>query len=233
MHPNLKTLTRHLVPTTIVVLSSCVLGCAPETTKEWVSLFDGTDLSNWTVKSHPDDAHRNAWTVSDGAVLGETTNTDHGKIWLYSNDVYGNFQLRLKYQVEENNACNSGIVLRGLWNEEGHFLNGPQVDISSRGMDGAIYDETSGSHKWLKKGQTDQHTNWAPAWNEMLIEFNELQLRVWINDALVTDFDGTGWFDDANHKEKQVACVPGHIALQIHNNDKMRVRYKDIEILEL
>ncbi len=198
------------------------------------SLFNGRDLTHWSVKSTEADRGKRVWFVESGAIVGRTKSNEHGKVWLYSDGEYNDFRLRLRYQVEEGSACNSGVVLRGRWDESGGgVLHGPQVDISSRGMDGAIYNETVGSREWLKRGDTSAHTRWAPAWNEMEIEFRGLRLRVWINGSLVTDFDGTGLFDDANHRAKQVGSVAGHIGLQVHNNDIMTIRYKDIEITAL
>ena len=208
-----------------------------DTDPEWKSLFNGKDLSQWSIKCFENDKELTAWFVEEGAIVGQTFDTTHNKIWLYSNEQFYNFRLRFKYQVEEGNPCNSGVVMRGLWDPTEHenqgVLNGPQVDLSSRGWDGAIYDETVGSRDWLVKEMSNEVTVWAPSWNEMDIQFLDMQLTVWINGEKVTDFDGEGIFNDQNHKDKQVACVPGHIGLQIHSPEIMRIDFKDIEIKEL
>ncbi|MEO0572509.1 MAG: DUF1080 domain-containing protein [Bacteroidota bacterium] len=218
----------------VILLSGC---SAIPKDKGWQSLFNGKDLSQWTVKCHEEDKDKKAWFVEEGVVVGQTFDTTHQKIWLYSDKTYYNFKLRFKYQVEEGNPCNSGVVLRGLWDPTAHdgkgVLNGPQVDISSRGWDGAIYDETIGSREWLVKETSKEWTYWAPQWNEMLIEFVDTRLTVWINGSKVTEYNGSGWFDDLNHKNKNVACVAGHIGLQIHAPEIMKISYKDIEIKEL
>jgi hypothetical protein len=34
--------------------------------KEWTSIFNGKDLTGWTVKCKPEDQHKNYWQVKDG-----------------------------------------------------------------------------------------------------------------------------------------------------------------------
>jgi len=67
----------------------------------WTSLFNGRDLSEWTVKGD------NGWSVKDGAVLGRTA-TPAG--WLMSNAEYEDFEFELEYKLTPES--NSGIFLR-------------------------------------------------------------------------------------------------------------------------
>jgi hypothetical protein len=43
---------------------------------------------------------------------------------------------------------------------------------------------------------------------------------------------GAGVLDDATHISRNVG-LKGHIALQIHRNDQLKIRFKDIMIREL
>jgi hypothetical protein len=46
------------------------------------------------------------------------------------------------------------------------------------------------------------------------------------------DYNGDGVLNDEIHETRNVGIV-GHIALQIHRNDELRIRFKDIKIKDL
>ena len=53
-----------------------------------------------------------------------------------------------------------------------------------------------------------------------------------INGVTVADCDGTGRLDDETHRAHNVG-MKGHIALQIHKNDQVKIRFRDIAIVDL
>ena len=51
-------------------------------------------------------------------------------------------------------------------------------------------------------------------------------------ERVLADFDGAGVLDDEAHQRHGVG-MKGHLALQLHRNDKIRIRFRDIWIKEL
>jgi hypothetical protein len=69
----------------------------------------------------------------------------------------------------------------------------------------------------------------ADAWNSMKIICDGMHIQTWVNGRLISDYDATGVLDDDNHTNHHVGTT-GHLALQLHNNDQLRIRFKEIEI---
>jgi Domain of Unknown Function (DUF1080) len=65
----------------------------------WVTLFDGTNLDNWTQIG---DAN---WKLADGVVVA-----DKGNGYLVSKNTYGDFQIRAEFWVDDE--ANSGVFIR-------------------------------------------------------------------------------------------------------------------------
>jgi hypothetical protein len=85
-----------------VAAAICMLavGTAGQTpSAQWVTLFDGTNLSNFNTVG---DAN---WKLADGIV--EATS---GTGFLVSKDSYADFELRVEFWVDE--SANSGVYLR-------------------------------------------------------------------------------------------------------------------------
>jgi hypothetical protein len=215
---------------------------------EWASLFNGKDLANWAVKCKPKDRERKFWRVEKGAILADSLEAKgHDYVWLYSAREYSDFILRLRFHVSRTSKGNSGVQIRSRYDDEAGWLDGPQVDIHPAGpwRTGMIWDETRGSKRWLfpnvpkgkwvnesmaPKGLVFHHTEDGAKWNEMEITALGTKLRASLNGLTVMDWDGRGVLDDETHRLRNVG-MKGHVALQIHRGDRLRIRYKDIRIL--
>jgi len=57
-------------------------------------------------------------------------------------------------------------------------------------------------------------------------------LRAVLNGVCVMEYDGEGTLNDTTHKKRKVG-ENGHIALQIHKGDQLRIRFKDITIRQI
>jgi hypothetical protein len=216
---------------------------------EWVSLFDGETLDGWSVKAVAADREETWWRVVDGTI--EANSMERGKhdyIWLYSDAEYGDFELQLKFQAFRDSPGNSGVQIRSRYDESDGpgWLNGPQVDIHPPGpwRTGMVWDETRGNQRWLYPsvlpGQwVDEgmavpglrffYADDTPAWNDLEITASGTRLQAVLNGVTVMEYDGAGVLDDANHRARGVG-LKGHIALQIHSGDRLRIRFKDIRI---
>jgi len=216
----------------------------------WQSLFNGRDLSGWTVKCKPEDRTKSYWKVEDGVIVADSMDgAKHDYLWLVSDREYSDFVLRLKFQAFRNNPGNSGVQIRSRYDDAAGWLDGPQLDINPPGpwRTGMIWDETRGVQHWLfppvPKGKWVDETM-APsgmkflfsddpaAWNELEITAVGTRVKAVLNGVLVTDYDGTGMLDDATHRARQVG-ERGHLALQIHTGDRLRIRFKDVQVREL
>jgi hypothetical protein len=72
----------------------------------------------------------------------------------------------------------------------------------------------------------------TPAWNELEISARGTRVRAVLNGVMVRDWDGTGVLDDAKHRERNVG-MRGHLALQIHKGDRLKLRIKEVTLREL
>ena len=249
-----------LIPLFIVaLLTGCIWQTHHMTSSqnEWTPLFNGTDLSGWQVRCLPTDQDKIFWQVSDGAIeCNSMGKPNHRYVWLVSDGEYDNFQLRLKFQVFHSSKGNSGVQFRSRYDDSadapnGGWLNGPQVDIHPPTplRAGLIYDETQGVQRWIHPSLKDwkmepdkaplaahqTQLNYADgdadAWNTMKIICEGMKIQTFVNIRLISDYDAAGVLDDDNHKNHNVG-TKGHLALQLHADDELRIRFKDIEIRE-
>lgn len=218
--------------------------------REWEPLFNGRDLAGWTVKCKPADRVKDFWKVEDGAIVADSMgHKGHDYVWLVTDREYSDFVLRLRFQAFRESPGNSGIQIRSRYDDEVGWLDGPQIDIHPRGSwrTGMIWDETRGSGRWLypavPKGQWVDpsmanpdllfyHADDEPVWNTLEIAAVGTTITAVLNGITVTHYDGAGTLDDDTHRTHDVG-LRGHIALQIHRGDQLRIRFKDIALQEL
>ncbi len=173
----------------------------------------------------------------------------HDYIWLLSEREFGDFELRLKVQTYATSTGNSGIQVRSRYDDAAGWLDGPQIDIHPPGpwRCGFLYDETREARVWLwpdvggasnaqprhaPKGWTWRHADGRDAWNGLAVLCLGTRIRSIVNGVPVADFEGAGCLDDAAHRRHNVG-LKGHIGLQIHADDELRIRFKDIRVRPL
>ncbi len=222
----------------------------------WRSLFNGKDLSGWEVKCLPQDREKVFWKVNNGAIecnsIGEPK---HNYVWLVTEKEFANFEFRLKFQVFQFSKGNSGVQFRSRYDDSdsapnGGWLNGPQIDIHPPMpfRTGLIYDETQGVRRWIHPSLKDSMIvvgncppsahytelkyadNDPDAWNTLGLICDGMKVKTLINGRIISDYDATGILDDEVHRAHNVG-VRGKFALQLHTNDELLIRFKDIEIL--
>jgi len=213
----------------------------------FVSLFNGTDLTGWSSKSAGTDIKDFA-VIKDGYIHLESPG-GAGWLWLYSEKSYTDFVLKLKFSAPTGNQGNSGVNFRSSWdpNDEGGFLNGPQVDIYTQNnwRTGCILDMTKGSQRWFYPNLPDWNiaranvttpTGWTfkyfPEWNDMEIHVQGMIVKTKVNGIPFANFNGEGILNDALHKGKNVGST-GYLALQAHAQEKVVIYFKDIKIADL
>lgn len=215
----------------------------------WRSLFDGKTLNGWTIKCKPEDKDKKIWKVENGAIVADTTGYEkHDYVWLVSNRQYTNFILRLRFQAFKDSPGNSGVQIRSRYDETNYWMHGPQIDINppQPWRTGMIWDETKGVQRWIcpnlpsgkwvdssmaKTNLIFYYDTDGEGWNDLGIVARGNQIRVILNGVVVNECDLSGILDDDIHKGKNVGQY-GHIALQVHSGDKLKIKFKDIKIVE-
>lgn len=236
----------------LLAISTASAGAAPADESGWTSLFNGRDLSGWTVKCQPQDRGKVFWTVVAGAIVCDSMGRPgHNYVWLLSKREFSDFELRLRFRAETNSPGNSGLQFRSRFDEaaNGGWLDGPQVDIhppaAMSWRTGMIYDETREERRWISPSLKDatMDPSFKPArhvfryagngdgWNDLTLICQGNRVKTLLNDVAVTDWDGSGVLDNAAHQKHRVGRV-GHFALQLHSGDQLRIRFKDIRVRE-
>jgi hypothetical protein len=223
----------------------------------WISLFNGKDLQGWKVRCLPEDIGKQYWTAGEGFIeCNSMGDPDHNYVWLVSENEFSDFYLKLEFQVFRESAGNSGVQFRSRYDDaddtgNGGWLNGPQADIHGPApwRTGMIYDETKGVQRWIFPSLPDWNITeeQVPSaakntvlyyneddpdhWNSMEIICRGMQVKIKVNGNMVTDFDGEGILNDEAHRIRKVGSH-GSIALQLHMNDELHIRYRNILIKE-
>ena len=229
-------------------------------THDWKSLFNGKDLVGWKILGSQDDIEKKFWIVDqDGILCNSLHSTKHNHVWLQNQLEFSDFELRLKFKASDENKGNSGVQLRSQYDPTANielngtivkgWMEGPQVDIDSKDSwrNGLLYDETREYKRWIYPKKTDwkieKESNpnkknvyysekELSGWNDMTIICKGNNIKTYVNNMLVSDFDGEGVLNDAAHKNHNVG-LKGRIALQCHMNSKNKIWFKDIEIREI
>lgn len=176
-----------------------------------ISLFNGKDLTGWTVYG------TEKWYVDNGELVCESgPDKEYG--YLATDKYYKNFDLTLQFLQESNG--NSGVFFRSTIEET--KITGWQCEVAPPGHDtGGIYE--SYGRGWLEK---------IPEEKEDILkmgEWNTLRLRV-VGPKVETWLNGKKMVGLTDEK---IGKANGSIALQIHAGGGIKVRWKNIELKEL
>lgn len=218
--------------------------------KDWTPLFNDRNLDGWTVKCTSEDQDKNYWTVKDGYIeVNSLGDPEHDYVWLMTDKEYGDFELKLKFAAFKSSPGNSGVQIRSRYDDEEGWLDGPQIDIHPQGpwRSGMMWDETRDVKRWIypdiPKGEwVDEsmrdevaemyYSDDGMQWNDLEIRVKGWTITAYLNGIQITDFNNKKLLTGPGHKKYRVG-KQGHIALQLHIGDELRMLFKDIEIREL
>jgi len=191
---------------------------AASSDKGWISLFDGKTLDGWvqingTAK----------YEVKDGTILGTTVKGSPNS-FLCTQKHYSDFEL--EFEVKLDSRLNSGVQIRSNSFKEYRDgrVHGYQVEISTNGSAGFIYDEAR--RGWLSKDRSDQKARQAfkeNQWNKFRVKCIADSIKTWVNDVPVADL--------ADSMTKK-----GFIGLQVHGfrgDPPAWVQWRNIRIRQL
>jgi hypothetical protein len=181
------------------------------TAQKAVSIFNGKDLSGWTING------TEKWYV-EGKELVCESGPDKQYGYLSTNKKYKNFILTLRFKQEANG--NSGVFFRS--SIEGVKISGWQVEVAPlNSHTGGVYESygrgwliqpTAEDEQWLKQGE----------WNTLKIKVVGDETTSWLNGHQMIYI-----------KDEKIGAGEGFIALQIHDGGGIKVRWKNIKIVEL
>ena len=192
---------------TLLISFTFTLSAVSQEKTESVLLFNGIDLSGWTIHG------TERWYVENGDLVCEN-GPDNEYGYLSTEEYYDDFILTLEYKQESNG--NSGVFFRSTL--EGVIINGWQVEISPPGMDtGGIY-ESYGREWLIKPDPKDENLNYGD-WNSMKIMVDGDNVKTWLNGVEMIALS-----------DKIVGQGKGSIALQIHAGDDVKVRWRNIKL---
>jgi len=179
--------------------------------KGYVSLFNGKDLTGWTIHG------TEKWYVENGELVCES-GPDKQYGYLSTDKSYYNFELSVQFKLESNG--NSGVFIRsGI---EGTKISGWQVEVAPPDQHtGGIY-ESYGRGWLIQPKPEDEKMLKADDWNTMLILVNNDEITSWLNGKEMVYL-----------KDEKIGTGKGFIALQIHDGGGIKVRWKNLLIKEL
>ncbi|HKK63509.1 MAG TPA: DUF1080 domain-containing protein [Bacteroidales bacterium] len=191
----------------LLMILTFILSSCGSNDNDFKDLFNGKDLSGWTVinGSAP-------YTVEDGMIVG-TCVMDSPNSFLCTDETFSDFILTFEAKFGEGN---SGVMFRGQSNEA--FRDGRvhgyqmELDPSPRAWTAGIFDEAR--RKWLYPMEYNQEAKSAfklGEWNEYRIEAIGNSLRTWVNGVqfadLVDDMDAEGFIGLQVHSIRDESMV--------------------------
>ena len=198
-----------LLPLSILLCSLLITRAEPQ----WQPLFNGKDLSGW----HPVPGGK--WEVVDGTILGTSPRSEPRHGLLMTDKRFKNFKVRARFKVTSGD---SGFYFRVEKTNTHVSVRGFQAEVDNSREVGGLY-ETS-MRAWVRKPDPKliARTVKPGEWTDLLVTAVGDDITVSLNGVKVTELLG----DKKCLKE-------GHIALQLHGGQDMKVQFKDLTILEL
>ena len=155
----------------LALLGACGGGGPQPDAEGWITLFNGTDLTNWTPVG---DAN---WRVEDGAVAADQNTT---MSYLVSDMPYGNFELEVEFWVSSD--ANSGVFLRCQNPEEITDTSCYEVNVFDTRPD-----QTYRTGSIVGLAEPSQFVYTGGQWNRFEINVTGDRLRVKLNGRDMVD----------------------------------------------
>ena len=200
---------RKLAALSLALLASMTASAEPA----WKDLFNGITLDGWHA------VPGGKWEVVDGTILGTSPRSEPRHGLLMTNRRFKNFRVRAKFKVTSGD---SGFYFRVEKTNTHVSVRGFQAEVDNSKEVGGLY-ETS-MRAWVRKPDPKMISKLVKPgnWTDLLVSAIGNNITVYLNGTKVTEL-----LDDAK-------CLKeGHIALQLHGGQDMRVQFKDLAIQEL
>ena len=179
----------------------------------WKPLFNGRTLEGWRRAGGGD------WTVENGILTGRIQADEPRHGHLFTAGSHDDFTVRLEFMSPRGN---SGVYFRAQETGQ-HGIKGFQAEVDGRsGKTGGLYE--TGGRQWVvpsPENTASFEDAYRPGeWNWMTITARGPRIVVHVNGKKTADIV------DPEGRRK------GPLALQLHGNQDMEVRFRTIELLE-
>ena len=191
------------------ILASLLLVCCMGTiTAQTESLFNGRDLTGWTIYG------TEKWYVEDGLLVCES-GPDKGYGYLGTVKKYKDFELTVEFKQAANG--NSGVFFHS--SIDGTRITGWQAEVAPPGNNtGGIYE--SYGRGWLIKPdpELDKYLKFGD-WNTMKVRVVGPLVETWLNGQKMITLE-----------DEKIGAANGIIALQIHEGGGIKVMWRNLNI---
>ena len=187
----------------LIVLVLVGLSETTQAKSKWISLFNGKDLTGWTVHG------KATWSVQGGVLVGVG-----GMGHIYTDATCSDFELKGSFRIsaDAGSKSNSGVYFRANLPED-------NIDGFPRGYEAQICHNQDAYTGWLWKpgtptGKATELLTKDGEWFNYRIKMVGNHIEFWINDKPVMNYD------DTEYKS-------GHFAIQGHNSG-MKIEAKEL-----
>ena len=188
-----------------------VLFCSLANGQKKALLFNGKDLTGWTIHG------TEKWYVENGELICES-GPDKQYGYLSTNKSYKNFELTLEFKQEANG--NSGVFFRS--SIDGVKISGWQCEVAPINRHtGGIY-ESYGRGWLIQPDSTKEKYLKTGKWNKLKLRVVGDEVTTWLNGHQMIYL-----------KDEKIGAGNGFIALQIHDGGGIKVRWKRMRIKEM
>lgn len=221
---------RRAIALGLCIVSGAMIAQGNAQAQDAAPLFNGKNLDGFSIRSGTA-----TYRIEGECIVGKTAEGS-GNTFLTTDKEYGDFELTFEVKVDD--ALNSGVQIRSHLAPSDGFqpklggklpkdrLYGPQVEISTDGMAGRIYDEARRG-RWLDTKEPTAETKSAfkkGEWNSYRIVAKGDRIQTFVNGVAI-----------ANATDSEDA--KGHIGLQVHGIGRgtgpYEVRWRKLMIREL
>ena len=201
---------------------------------EFVPLFNGNDLTGWTVDENPGNPKQ--WFVKDGVIDASSTSSNT-RNYLLTNADYSDFTLRFEFRIGDDRT-HGGLALRAdpgervPFTERNFLFDHPMIKLTNPGRDPK--DSTGASH-WLRNSAPFTPPVSKP--NIVVGKWHQAEVTV-RGDTCTANFDGKKAVDiELDPKAPTFRnFVPGlkrskgKVGFQIHTGN---LQFRNVEIKSL
>jgi len=195
----------------VILAALLVVGIHTVYAQKKEKLFNGKDLTGWTVYG------TEKWYVENGLLVSES-GPDKGYGYLGTTSQYEDFEVSIEFKQEANG--NSGVFIRST--VDGTKVSGWQVEVVPPGSNtGGIYE--SYGRGWLIKpaAEKDKALKFGE-WNTMRIVVKGDTVTSYVNgEEMVTLTD------------EKIGKGKGGVLLQIHDGGGIKVYWRNIILKKL
>lgn len=188
-----------------------VMMCLSAHAQKATNLFNGKDITGWKIYG------TEKWYVDNGELVCES-GPDKQYGYFATDKEFKDFELTVEFKQESNG--NSGVFFHSQI--EGTKISGWQAEVAPlNGHSGGIYE--SYGRGWLIQPVAEKEKALKEGeWNVMKVRVKGNDVTTWLNGVEMIKLT-----------DEKIGSIGGKIALQIHDGGGVKVRWKNISIVEL